>query len=86
MNIYLVYRLFLLGFTLYGLYQFTKEILKYEPYYKRVPNWMKKYLARSGSKFVVDKITEPQHRKDLIINGILAGILVIINVITFVYY
>ena len=86
MNVYFVYRLFILGFTLYGLYQFTKDLLKYKPYYERIPNWMKKYVWRASTQFVIDKIAEPQHRKDLIINGILLIILVVINGITFVYY
>ena len=97
MNVYTVYRLFLLGFTLYGLYQFTKELLKYKPYYDRVPNWIKKYILRSAKKissplasasgkFILKKLAEPEHRKDLIINGILLIILIILNGITLVYY
>lgn len=86
MNVYTVYRFFLLAFTLYGLYQFTKELLKYKPYYDRVPNWLKKYLSRSGGNFIINKLSEPQHRQDLIINGILVFVLIIVNGITFIYY
>jgi len=85
MNIYTFYRLFLLCFTLYTFYQFARELLKYKPYYDKVPNWIKNYMFKSGGDFILNKFAQPQHRQDLIVNGILLLVLIVVNGITFIY-
>ncbi|MGK7915970.1 MAG: hypothetical protein AB4038_10555 [Prochloraceae cyanobacterium] len=83
MNFYTIYRLILLLITLYGLLQLTINLFKYKPYYEKIPVWMKNYIFHHGGKFLWKKLGE--HRRDLIINGLLLAMLVFLDILAFIY-
>jgi len=76
-NLYSWYRITLLILTTYSLIQLIITLLKYKPYYEKVPGFMKKYFLERGSLVLAKKLNESRH--DLIINGLLFLVLVILN-------
>lgn len=79
MNLYSLYRITVFILTTYGLIQLIINLLKYKPYYEKVPGFMKKYFLDRGSLVLGKTLNESRH--DLIINGLLLLVLVILNII-----
>ncbi len=85
-NFYLVYRLILLGFTLYGVFNFIIvliKLLKYKEYYDKVPNFLKNYFAKKGTVIVENQFN--QQKQPILTNAILLLILIILNFILLIY-
>ncbi|NEO94093.1 MAG: hypothetical protein F6K56_29390 [Moorea sp. SIO3G5] len=82
-NLYSWYRITLFILTTYGLIQLIITLLKYKPYYEKVPGFMKKYFLERGSLVLGKKLNESRH--DLIINGLLLLVLVMLNIILWIF-
>ena len=82
-DFYTIFRLVLLGFTLYGAIQLGINALRYKPYYDRLPDFAKEYLAQNGFRFLGQKVKD--HQRDFLINGVLLGVLLVLNLVAFMY-
>ena len=85
-DFYLIYRLVLLGFTIYGTINFLIvifKLLQYKEYYDRAPQFIKNYFIKKGNTIIKEQINQQQD--DIVINGILLLVLVILNIILLLY-
>lgn len=80
-NIYMIFRLILLAFTLYNAIQLAINLIRYKPYYDQIPPFLKKHLITQGGNLLTTKLKE--HQKDFTINSILLGILILLNLLDF---
>ncbi len=80
-NFYTIFRLVLFGNTIYGSFQLIKNLLRYKPYYDKIPKPIKGFLFAKGGTLL--EIKFKQHKQDFLINGILLAILIILNIILF---
>ncbi|HIK12878.1 MAG TPA: hypothetical protein IGS52_21905 [Oscillatoriaceae cyanobacterium M33_DOE_052] len=80
-NIYRIFRLILLAFTLYNAIQLAINLIRYKPYYDQIPPTLKKYLLNQGGKLLGTKFKE--HQQDFAINGILLAVLLCLNCLEF---
>jgi hypothetical protein len=95
-NLYTIFRLMITAVTLYNLVDGIQTILRYKPYYDRLPTFLKRFLFQTlqqqwqqqlqqpdtpAQAFVYRKIRE--HRRDLLINGMLLFVLISLNIILF---
>lgn len=82
-DLYSFFRLVLFGFTLYSAMQLAINALRYKPYCDRLPDFAKQYLLQKGSQFLGQKVKD--HQRDFLINGVLLGVLLLLNMVAFVY-
>ena len=82
-NFYSIFRFVLLGFSLYSSIQLGINAVRYKPYYDRLPDFLKQYLLKQGSLVLSQKVKE--HQRDFLINGLLLAVLLLLNLITFIY-
>lgn len=80
-NIYSSFRLILLAFTLYNAIQLAINLIRYKPYYDKIPTFLKKHLITQGGKLLSTKLKD--HQEDFTINSILLGILILLNFLDF---
>ena len=80
---FIFFRFALLGLTLYNLVQFIRSLLRFKPYYERVPQWLKQSLVEKGKPFLAKKLQ--QHWRDFAINGSLLLLLGVLSAIAFLY-
>ena len=87
LNFYSLFRLILTGVTVYNIVDFIRTVLRYKPYYDRIPAPLKRFLFRqiqaqlqnpsAPPPFVYRKLRE--HSRDFVINTILLLILMGLN-------
>ena len=80
-NLYTIFRLALFGSTIYGTFQLIKNLLRYKPYYDKIPKSIKGFLFAKGGALLERKFQ--QHKQDFFLNGLLLAVLTILNVILF---
>ncbi len=80
-NFYTIFRLALFGSTFYGTVQLIKNLLRYKPYYEKIPKPIKSFLFSKGGALLEKKFK--QHKQDFLVNGILLAVLIILNLIVF---
>ncbi len=80
-NLYSVFRLSLFAITFYGTVQLLINLLRYKPYYDKVPKPIKGFLFTTGGALFERKFR--QHKNDFVVNGLLLAVLIILNVILF---
>ncbi|WP_199245072.1 hypothetical protein [[Phormidium] sp. ETS-05] len=80
-NIYIIFRLILLAFTLYNAIQLAINLIRYKPYYDKIPPILRKYLFQQGTNMLQKKVKT--HQQDFALNGILLAILLALNCIEF---
>ena len=78
-NIYSIFRLTLFGITLYGTVQLILNLLRYKPYYDKIPKPVKGFLFATGGALIERKFK--QHKHDFIVNGFLLVVLICLNII-----
>lgn len=78
-NLYSIFRLALFGTTVYGSLQLIKNLLRYKPYYDKIPKSIKVFLFAKGGALFERKFK--QHQRDFVVNGLLLAVLIILNVI-----
>ncbi len=78
-NLYSIFRLALFSSTIYGTFQLVKNLLRYKPYYDKIPKPVKGFLFATGGALIERKFK--QHKRDFIINGLLLIVLINLNII-----
>ena len=78
---FIFFRLALLGLAVYNLVQFARTLLRFKPYYEKVPDPLKRYLLEKGKPFFGKKLQ--QHWQDFALNGVLLVIFGILSAIAF---
>ena len=78
-NLYSIFRLALFGITFYGTVQLIINLLRYKPYYDKIPKPVKGFLFATGGALIERKFK--QHKHDFIVNGILLAVLMLLNII-----
>lgn len=78
-NLYTIFRLALFGSTLYGSIQLITNLLRYKPYYDKIPKPVKNFLFAKGGALLGRKFK--QHKRDFLFNGLLLAVLIFLNVI-----
>lgn len=87
-NLYSLFRLMLTAVTVYNLVDLVRTLLRFKPYYDRLPASVKRFLFRqiqaqlqqppaAGNAFLFRKLQE--HRRDFVINSVLLVLLMILN-------
>ena len=79
LNFYTIFRLALLGNTIFVTVQLIKNLLHYKPYYDKIPTPIKGFLFAQGTALLERKFK--QHRQDFVVNGLLLAVLIILNII-----
>ena len=82
-NLYSIFRLALFGITLYGTVQLVINLLRYKPYYDKIPRPVKGFLFATGGALIERKFK--QHKHDFIVNCVLLLILMTLNIILFFF-
>ncbi|MBV6623561.1 MAG: hypothetical protein KI793_11590 [Rivularia sp. (in: Bacteria)] len=82
-NLYTIFRLGLFGVTIYGTFQLIANLLRYKPYYDRIPKPVKGFLFATGGALIERKFK--QHKHDFVINGVLLAVLIALNGILFFF-
>ncbi|MEB3273415.1 MAG: hypothetical protein ACO4AI_05530 [Prochlorothrix sp.] len=87
LNVYSLFRLILTIVTLYNIGDLIRTLLRYKPYYDRIPQPVKQFLFRqiqaqiqqtnAPPPFVYRKLKE--HRRDFILNTALLLLLIVLN-------
>lgn len=80
-NLYTIFRLGLFGSTIFGTVQLIKNLLRYKPYYDKIPKPIKGFLFTKGGALFERKLK--QHKHDFIVNGVLLAVLITLNAILF---
>ena len=83
LNFYTIFRLALLGSTIFGTVQLIKNLLRYKPYYDKIPQSVKSFLFRKGGVLLERKLR--QHKQDFLLNGLLLIILIFFNITLFFF-
>ena len=78
-NLYSIFRLALFGITFYGTVQLIINLLRYKPYYDKIPKPLKGFLFATGGALIERKFK--QHKHDFIVYGIHLAILMVLNTI-----
>lgn len=81
LNLYTIFRLALFGTTIYNIFQLIKNLLRYKPYYDKIPQGIKNFLFAKGGALLERKFQ--QHKQDFLLNGLLLAVLIILNIILF---
>jgi hypothetical protein len=82
-NLYSIFRLALFSITFYGTVQLIINLLRYKPYYDKVPKPIKGFLFTTGGALLERKFK--QHKHDFIVNGVLLAVLITLNAILFFF-
>ncbi len=77
MNLFSLYRLALFGLTLFEVAVFLRKVFRYKKYFDKLPRSVRQFLQKRSSRFILGRTKV--HRRDLIINGCLIGLLLILN-------
>lgn len=78
-NILIFFRIGLIILTGYALIRLLKNLVTYKEYYDRLPNFLRKYLLDKGTVIIWNKVKKD--KVNLITNGTLLGVLVVLNVL-----
>lgn len=89
LNFYSLFRLMLTAVTIYNIIDFIRTLLRYKPYYDRIPTPIKRFLFRQVQAqlqqspttlppFFYRKLRE--HSRDFILNTVLLLVLIVLNV------
>lgn len=78
-NLYSIFRLGLFGITFFGTVQLIINLLRYKPYYDKIPKPVKGFLFTTGGALFERKFK--QHKHDFIVNGVLLAVLISLNII-----
>ncbi len=82
-DLFIYFRFILLGYTLYELMGFLGNLLRTKKQFDKLPAFLKKFLVGQGVHILTKKLKDNSY--DIAINVTLLAILIVLNIIVFVW-